>query len=790
MTNGQQDEHATRREEGHATRREDGHATRRESALPGAGANAGRHRRDAPGDSDPRQTYREGQVPPGPGQTVGAGADGDVIVGLPPALRDRYTVLEELPNPGTEADVLLVHDRAAGGGARSVVKVYRQGMHADPAVWAAIRTLGSANIVRFIETGSSGGRDYEVMEYLAGGNLTQLTSSQGGALGLNMVTEVVRQVTDGLAELHRNGIVHRDLKPENVLVRQADPLDIVVTDFGLSRVHEQSMVAASRSGTLAYLAPEILLSTGAQSSKARDWWALGMIVRELLTGVRPFEEMTVSGIERALLLRPIDLGDIDDPRARLLCRGLLIRDPADRWSVKQVTKWLGGGSPPVAADEPAESGAVKPFLFERVPYRERKALAKAFARSWEQAARRYFVAMGAESSRSSAWKTLREWLEQFGDAEADDVESLYELIDDQLLSDRNSPDLKLLALIRWLDPNLPPVYRGEWLTRENLTAIAGSVALGNDPPAYLTRLIGDLHSYDLLPRLARMRGGDSLAELNSSWRQLADMFRQQAGIVTPDLPPAARQALAGTGDTRVQAALLYLALDPAEHPGKLQERVTAYPGTLPVPVPWYDRIRDQRRSPADDVVLIALFPAAAQESAAAAQAREERAAAIRQSQEHWQERERQRLDGSPGLPRALGYSAAVMGAMILLFIIAAAVKSPGAVVVASLVTGLAMAGLVTGSEGFLATELGADYPAHAPLARSGDMLRRAGDQIHGAGRGCLVLILGLLVLGICTEAPFLAYLIAGGVHMLSWNRRRTEWSRAHELERERVLGQS
>ena len=313
--------------------------------------------------------------------------------------------------------MLLVRDADAGPDAAAadlkVVKVYRQNMHADQAVWAKVQTLSSDNIVRFVETGTSGGRDYEVMEYLPGGNLTQL-AGPGDGLPLSMVTEVVRQVADGLAELHGLGIVHRDLKPENVLVRSTQPLDVVVTDFGLSRAPEQSVVAASRTGTLAYLAPETLLSKGAQSSKARDWWALGMIVRELLTGVRPFEEMTEAGIHQALLLRPVDLGDIDDPRARLLCRGLLLRDPSDRWGAGQVREWLAGGTPPVAEESAAEAE-------RHQAVRLREGTSTGSARRWRrrspgpgmQAARRYFVAMGTAAAASSSWRALQEWLEQF-----------------------------------------------------------------------------------------------------------------------------------------------------------------------------------------------------------------------------------------------------------------------------------------------------------------------------------------------------------------------------------------
>ena len=177
-----------------------------------------------------------------------------------------------------------------------------------------------------------------------------------------------------------------------------------------------------------------------------------MIVRELLTGTRPFEEMTEAGIYQAVSLRPVDLSDIDDPRAKLLCRGLLLRDPSVRWGAGQVHEWLIGGTPEVAEESDADLSGIKPFVFEKVQYRERKALARAFARSWNEAARRYFVAMGTAASASSSWRALQEWLEQFASAETD-PESLYQMIDDQLLSPVKPPDVKLLTLIQWLDPD-------------------------------------------------------------------------------------------------------------------------------------------------------------------------------------------------------------------------------------------------------------------------------------------------------------------------------------------------
>ena len=109
--------------------------------------------------------------------------------------------------------------------------------------------------------------------------------------------------------MHKKSIVHRDLKPENVLIRRYDGagIDVAVTDFGLARLLAQSVVNASRSGTLAYLPPEALLPSGAEVSNKWDWWSLGVIARELATGVRAHANMAAVTVEKATLIHGIDV---------------------------------------------------------------------------------------------------------------------------------------------------------------------------------------------------------------------------------------------------------------------------------------------------------------------------------------------------------------------------------------------------------------------------------------------------------------------------------------------------
>ena len=88
-----------------------------------------------------------------------------------------------------------------------------------------------------------------------------------------------------LGYLHKHNIIYRDLKPENVLIDKKG--FIKVTDFGLSK---QNIINTNQTnsfcGTPEYLAPEIILNEG--HGKPVDWWSLGNIIYEMLTGVPPF----------------------------------------------------------------------------------------------------------------------------------------------------------------------------------------------------------------------------------------------------------------------------------------------------------------------------------------------------------------------------------------------------------------------------------------------------------------------------------------------------------------------
>lgn len=121
---------------------------------------------------------------------------------------------------------------------------------------------------------------------------------------------------------------YRDLKPENILL--AADGHLVLTDFGLSKQFYQG--AGHRTGTFCgtaeYMAPEILMSK--DYSYAVDYWSLGTIMYEMMTGVTPFWAETHAEMYARVLQDPLEFPEDFDPVAANLITGLLEREPHRR----------------------------------------------------------------------------------------------------------------------------------------------------------------------------------------------------------------------------------------------------------------------------------------------------------------------------------------------------------------------------------------------------------------------------------------------------------------------------
>lgn len=126
-----------------------------------------------------------------------------------------------------------------------------------------------------------------VMELIEGDSLRSLLKKYENGLPLELAKKLGTEIGEALAFAHENGIVHRDVKPENILIDRDGSAK--VSDFGLAfPLGEQSTrftVSGTTVGTLGYMAPEQL--DGSEVDARADLYSLGVILCEMLTGVRP-----------------------------------------------------------------------------------------------------------------------------------------------------------------------------------------------------------------------------------------------------------------------------------------------------------------------------------------------------------------------------------------------------------------------------------------------------------------------------------------------------------------------
>ncbi|NXJ10401.1 KS6B2 kinase, partial [Odontophorus gujanensis] len=138
-------------------------------------------------------------------------------------------------------------------------------------------------IVDLIYAFQTGGKLYLILECLSGGELFMQLEREGIFLE-DTACFYLSEITLALGHLHSNGIIYRDLKPENIMLNSQG--HIKLTDFGLCKesIHDGA-VTHTFCGTIEYMAPEILVHSG--HNRAVDWWSLGALMYDMLTGSTP-----------------------------------------------------------------------------------------------------------------------------------------------------------------------------------------------------------------------------------------------------------------------------------------------------------------------------------------------------------------------------------------------------------------------------------------------------------------------------------------------------------------------
>ena len=207
--------------------------------------------------------------------------------------------------------------------------------------------IAHPNVVEVLDLGEDPdtGTRFIVQELLTGSTLRQRLFERG-RLSVEEAVQLIRPALSGLAVAHEAGVVHRDLKPENIFLAQdADGREVVkLIDFGLSKiVRERDRLDITEHGrqlgTPYYMSPEQLRGD-ADVDERTDVWSMGVVLFELVAGVRPFAGPTHSDLVVQILLEPVPLLSEVMPGVSAAFSALveraLQRDRAGRFSARDL----------------------------------------------------------------------------------------------------------------------------------------------------------------------------------------------------------------------------------------------------------------------------------------------------------------------------------------------------------------------------------------------------------------------------------------------------------------------
>ncbi|MDX2091862.1 MAG: serine/threonine-protein kinase [Kofleriaceae bacterium] len=288
---------------------------------------------------------------------------------LPP----RYRVVRPLGHGGF-GDVMLVHDNARGEeiAMKRLARMDPVSIRRFKHEFRVLQGVRHPSLARLHELFSHRGAWFLAMEHIDGADFLSyvrpggeaslaptlpeqhVTDARSSALTFDeaRLRSSLAQLASGVYALHRGGIIHRDLKPENVLVDAHER--VVILDFGLAATidHVFHHTAEARlAGTPGYMPPEQAMSQ--PLTRGADWYAVGVMLYEALTGRKPFVGALRDIVDAQLLGAP----DPEHYGHRLprdlaeLCRRLLAPRASERPDGAEILAFLGT---PASASHPPE----------------------------------------------------------------------------------------------------------------------------------------------------------------------------------------------------------------------------------------------------------------------------------------------------------------------------------------------------------------------------------------------------------------------------------------------------
>jgi len=266
-------------------------------------------------------------------------------------ITDNYDIQKELGKGAFSVVHLAVHKKT---GEKVAVKIIDK-KQAKPEDQKRLQTevdilkkVKHPNIVSLKDLYETSDHLYLVMELVTGGELFDKIVEKG-QYNEKEASLIVGKICAAVEYLHKSNVAHRDLKPENLLLKGTEDTDVMLSDFGLSRIVGVESMMETACGTPYYVAPEVLSATGYDVEV--DLWSVGVITYLLLCGFPPFYGESLPEVFEQIMKAEFDFPDPYwkdvSKEAKDFISKLLVTDAKKRLSATQALAhpWIVKGGP-------------------------------------------------------------------------------------------------------------------------------------------------------------------------------------------------------------------------------------------------------------------------------------------------------------------------------------------------------------------------------------------------------------------------------------------------------------